>query len=52
MITEPIQGEGGDNHAPASWFINLQKICKKYDVALIIDEVFIIRYCRGQISLL
>jgi len=39
LITEPIQAEGGDNHASNDFFINLQRICKKHDVALIIDEV-------------
>jgi len=38
-IIEPIQAEGGDNHASPSFFVNLQKILKKHDVALIVDEV-------------
>lgn len=54
VITEPIQAEGGDNHAPAEWFISLQKVCKKYDVALIIDEVRISSSCDSfsQINLI
>jgi 4-aminobutyrate aminotransferase/(S)-3-amino-2-methylpropionate transaminase len=39
LITEPIQAEGGDNHASPSYFQQLQKICKKHDVAFIVDEV-------------
>ena len=29
VIVEPIQGEGGDNHASAEYFRQLQKICKE-----------------------
>ena len=32
VIIEPIQGEGGDNQASASFFRELQQICK--DVSL------------------
>ncbi|XP_056640072.1 4-aminobutyrate aminotransferase, mitochondrial-like [Diorhabda sublineata] len=39
IIIEPIQSEGGDNHASPEFFQNLQKLCKKYGAALIIDEV-------------
>ncbi|CAK1581944.1 unnamed protein product [Parnassius mnemosyne] len=39
MIVEPIQAEGGDNEASPDFFKNLQKICKKNGIALIIDEV-------------
>jgi len=39
MIVEPIQSEGGDHHASSEFFQELQKIAKKSDVALIIDEV-------------
>ncbi|XP_022092684.1 4-aminobutyrate aminotransferase, mitochondrial-like [Acanthaster planci] len=39
VIVEPIQGEGGDNHATADFFHQLQRICKEHGVALIIDEV-------------
>ncbi|XP_026758126.2 4-aminobutyrate aminotransferase, mitochondrial [Galleria mellonella] len=39
IIVEPIQSEGGDYEASPEFFQNLQKICKKKGVALIIDEV-------------
>ena len=39
VIAEPIQGEGGFVTPPPEYFPKLQKICKKYDIALIIDEV-------------
>lgn len=39
IIIEPIQSEGGDNEASNAFFQNLQKITKKYDIALLIDEV-------------
>ncbi|XP_033630525.1 4-aminobutyrate aminotransferase, mitochondrial-like [Asterias rubens] len=39
LIIEPIQGEGGDNHASSYFFNQLQKICKEHGVAFIVDEV-------------
>ncbi len=39
MIAEPIQGEGGFITPPPEYFPMLRKICDKYGVALIIDEV-------------
>lgn len=30
VIIESIQGEGGDKHASAEFFKDLQKICKKH----------------------
>ncbi|XP_065564125.1 4-aminobutyrate aminotransferase, mitochondrial-like [Artemia franciscana] len=39
IIVEPIQAEGGDNHASPEFFRNLQRIAKKYGSALLIDEV-------------
>ena len=32
VVVEPIQAEGGDNHASADFFRKLQQICKKVDV--------------------
>ena len=29
VIVEPIQAEGGDNHASAYFFQQLQKVCKE-----------------------
>jgi len=39
IITEPIQAEGGDNHASPEFFQKLQKIAKKNGVAILMDEV-------------
>lgn len=36
---EPIQSEGGDNHASPTFFQGLQAICNKNNAAFIIDEV-------------
>ncbi|KZF24282.1 4-aminobutyrate aminotransferase [Xylona heveae TC161] len=39
VIIEPIQSEGGDNHASPAFFQGLQAITKKYGILLIADEV-------------
>jgi 4-aminobutyrate aminotransferase/(S)-3-amino-2-methylpropionate transaminase len=39
MIVEPIQGEGGDNHAPANFFREIRKLAKHYGVSFMVDEV-------------
>ncbi|XP_025414317.1 4-aminobutyrate aminotransferase, mitochondrial-like [Sipha flava] len=39
IIIEPIQSEGGDNHASPYFFQKLQKIAKKYNAGYLIDEV-------------
>jgi len=39
VISEPIQAEGGDNHASPAFFQGLAKICKKNDISLMMDEV-------------
>lgn len=39
IIIEPIQGEGGDNHFRKEWFETLRRLCDKYEVLLIFDEV-------------
>lgn len=39
IIIEPIQSEGGDNHASPEFMKELQKICKKNTIAFIVDEV-------------
>jgi len=39
VIAEPIQGEGGFITPPPEYFPKLQKICRKYGISLIIDEV-------------
>ena len=39
VIAEPIQGEGGFITPPPEYFPKLHQICRKHDIALIIDEV-------------
>lgn len=39
VIVEPIQAEGGDNHASPSYFHKLRAVTKKHNVLLIVDEV-------------
>ncbi|KAK7742084.1 4-aminobutyrate transaminase [Cytospora paraplurivora] len=39
VIVEPIQSEGGDNHASPEFFRGLRELTKKHDVLLIVDEV-------------
>ncbi|KAH8162445.1 hypothetical protein CIB48_g5807 [Xylaria polymorpha] len=39
VVVEPIQSEGGDNHASPAFFRGLREITKKHDVLLIVDEV-------------
>jgi 4-aminobutyrate aminotransferase/(S)-3-amino-2-methylpropionate transaminase len=39
VIIEPIQSEGGDNHASPSFFRGLRALTEKHNVLLIVDEV-------------
>ena len=39
VIVEPIQSEGGDNHASPAFFQGLRALTRKHDVLLIVDEV-------------
>nr|XP_006819195.1 PREDICTED: 4-aminobutyrate aminotransferase, mitochondrial-like [Saccoglossus kowalevskii] len=39
LIIEPIQAEGGDNHATKFFFQKLREICDQFKVAFIVDEV-------------
>jgi L-lysine 6-transaminase len=39
IITEPIQGEGGDNHFRGEWLATLRRLCDEYELLLIFDEV-------------
>ncbi|KAK7080829.1 hypothetical protein SK128_017100 [Halocaridina rubra] len=39
IVIEPIQAEGGDNHASPEFFQKLQQIAKRTGAALLIDEV-------------
>lgn len=39
VVIEPIQSEGGDNHASPAFFQGLRKLTKKHNVLMIVDEV-------------
>jgi len=39
VIVETVQGEGGINVASAEWLRNLQTVCRKHDVLLIVDDI-------------
>ncbi|KAL5089928.1 hypothetical protein Trisim1_004762 [Trichoderma cf. simile WF8] len=39
VIVEPIQSEGGDNHATPNFFRGLRALTRKHNVLLIVDEV-------------
>ena len=39
VIIEPIQGVGGLDQAPTSFFQGLEKLCKQYNTCLVLDEV-------------
>lgn len=39
VIVETVQGEGGVNTASIEWLRNLQKVCRKHEVLLIVDDI-------------
>ncbi|SDT25094.1 4-aminobutyrate aminotransferase apoenzyme [Mucilaginibacter mallensis] len=39
IIIEPVQGEGGFNVVPQKYLKDLRKVCDKYGIMLILDEV-------------
>ena len=39
IILETIQGEGGINVASDDWLRNIESICKKHDILLIVDDI-------------
>ncbi|WP_428034496.1 diaminobutyrate--2-oxoglutarate transaminase [Amphritea sp.] len=39
VIVETVQGEGGINAASFSWLQQLEKVCRKHDVLLIVDDI-------------
>ncbi|KAJ1922429.1 4-aminobutyrate transaminase [Tieghemiomyces parasiticus] len=39
VVVEPIQSEGGDNHASPAFFRGLRDLTRRLDVLLIVDEV-------------
>ncbi|WP_018014192.1 diaminobutyrate--2-oxoglutarate transaminase [Teredinibacter turnerae] len=39
VIVETVQGEGGINAASIKWLQNLQKVCRKHGILLIVDDI-------------
>lgn len=39
VIVEIVQGEGGLNAATADWVRNLERLCRKHDMLLIVDDI-------------
>ncbi|MCJ1225390.1 4-aminobutyrate transaminase [Toensbergia leucococca] len=39
VVVEPVQSEGGDNHASPAFFRSLREITKRHNVLFIVDEV-------------
>ncbi|MHC4049398.1 diaminobutyrate--2-oxoglutarate transaminase [Bradyrhizobium sp. 25ACV] len=39
IILETIQAEGGMNSASAAWLAEIQRICRKYGVVFIVDDI-------------
>jgi 4-aminobutyrate aminotransferase / (S)-3-amino-2-methylpropionate transaminase len=39
IVIEPVQSEGGDNHAPPAFFQGIREITKRHNVLMIVDEV-------------
>lgn len=39
VIVETVQGEGGINAASIEWLRNLQAVCRKHSILLIIDDI-------------
>lgn len=39
VIVETVQGEGGINVASIEWLQNLDKVCKKHHILLIVDDI-------------
>jgi len=39
VIVETVQGEGGINAASIDWLRNLQTVCKKHSILLIVDDI-------------
>ncbi|KAG8145458.1 hypothetical protein E2320_011989 [Naja naja] len=48
IIVEPIQSEGGDNHASDDFFRKLRNIARKHGCAFLIDEVQTGGGCTGK----
>lgn len=39
VIVETVQGEGGINTASVEWLRNLESVCRKHDILLIVDDI-------------
>ena len=39
VLVETVQGEGGINAARMEWLKNLEAVCRKHDVLLIVDDI-------------
>lgn len=39
VIVETVQGEGGINAASFEWLRNLEKVCHKHDMLMIVDDI-------------
>lgn len=39
VIVEPVQAEGGDNHASPAFFLALRRLCTQHGATFIVDEV-------------
>ncbi|ASK35337.1 diaminobutyrate--2-oxoglutarate transaminase [Alcanivorax sp. N3-2A] len=39
VIVETVQGEGGINAASFEWLRNLERVCRKHDMLLILDDI-------------
>lgn len=39
VIVETVQGEGGINAASISWLRNLERVCRKHGILLIVDDI-------------
>lgn len=39
VIVETVQGEGGLNAASAQWLRNLEAVCRRHDMLLIVDDI-------------
>jgi putrescine---pyruvate transaminase len=39
FFAEPIQGAGGGKIPPRNYFLEIERICRKHDVLLVLDEV-------------
>ena len=39
IILETVQGEGGLNTASSQWLKGIDRLCKKYNILLIVDDI-------------